>query len=378
MLPPFLARPILSLSERRGWLGRVYFGMEIKATSITGYLRFLMLAKLRRLRPYGYRFKQEQAQIESWLGLIAEAARHSGALALEVAECARLIKGYGDTHARGLANYRSIEARVIRPALAGAHPAATRRRRAGQRAHRRFGRSGGREPRQMPGRDRRPNGVPRGGRSKSAHRCQPLPRRVKHRKTNNRAGINAGAIWGEAHGRHTDRATARDRRRGLPARARRPRRRLFLLQSRHRLSADRGSLRPRQEDQCQGAQADPGAAREPRGRHGARRLLDDRPPAGGDGAHHGRHRQYHQQSHQRLARPRAADPRRRTHADHREGLVRVAHSSDPMGPGNVRPGRHGARTGEMGLRIAHAGPGRRCGRARASKWRWRIRAGRSI
>ena len=43
-------------------------------------------------------------------------------MALEVAECARLIKGYGDTYARGLANYRSIEARVIRPALAGAIP----------------------------------------------------------------------------------------------------------------------------------------------------------------------------------------------------------------------------------------------------------------
>jgi indolepyruvate ferredoxin oxidoreductase beta subunit len=122
LLPPLLARPILSLSERRGWLGRVYFGMKINSTSITGYLRFLTLAKLRGLRPYGYRFKQEQAQIESWLALIAETARRSGALALEVAEAARLIKGYGDTHARGLANYRTIEARVIRPALAGAIP----------------------------------------------------------------------------------------------------------------------------------------------------------------------------------------------------------------------------------------------------------------
>ena len=93
--------------------------MEINVTSIGGYLRFLTLSKLRRLRPYGHRFKQEQAQIESWLGLIAEAARRSPELGLEVAECARLIKGYGDTHARGLANYRSIEARVVRPALAG-------------------------------------------------------------------------------------------------------------------------------------------------------------------------------------------------------------------------------------------------------------------
>ena len=102
LLPSFLARPILALAERRGWLGRVYFGMEINSTSISGYLRFLMLAKLRRLRPYGHRYAQEQTQIESWLGLIVEAARLSAELGLEVTECARLIKGYGDTYARGL------------------------------------------------------------------------------------------------------------------------------------------------------------------------------------------------------------------------------------------------------------------------------------
>ena len=122
LLPSFLARPVLQLAERKGWLGRVYFGMEINSTSISGYLRFLMLAKLRPLRPFGHRFKQEQQQIESWLGLIREAARRSPELASEITECARLIKGYGDTYARGLANYSAIEARVIRPALAGQIP----------------------------------------------------------------------------------------------------------------------------------------------------------------------------------------------------------------------------------------------------------------
>ncbi len=34
-------------------------------------------------------------------------------------ECARLIKGYGDTHKHGSANYRLIETSVIRPVLAG-------------------------------------------------------------------------------------------------------------------------------------------------------------------------------------------------------------------------------------------------------------------
>jgi len=124
LLPTFLARPILRLAERKGWLGDVYFSMEVNSTSVSGYLRFFMLAKLRLLRPYGHRYKQEQLQIEGWLALIREAARLSPELALEVAECARLIKGYGDTHARGVANYLAIETRVIRPTLAGQIPPA--------------------------------------------------------------------------------------------------------------------------------------------------------------------------------------------------------------------------------------------------------------
>jgi indolepyruvate ferredoxin oxidoreductase beta subunit len=119
LLPPRVARPIREFAQRRGWLGRVYFGMQIQTTAVTGYLRFLLLAKLRGLRPYGIRYAEEQAQIESWLRLILQASEIAPPLALEIAECARLIKGYSDTHARGTANYRAIEARVIRPALAG-------------------------------------------------------------------------------------------------------------------------------------------------------------------------------------------------------------------------------------------------------------------
>jgi indolepyruvate ferredoxin oxidoreductase beta subunit len=122
LLPSVLARPIIALAERKGWLGRVYFGMEINSTSVSGYLRFLLLAKLRGIRPFGHRYAQEQAQLIGWLALIAEAAQHSPAFALEVTECARLIKGYGDTYARGLRNYQLIEARLIRPALAGSIP----------------------------------------------------------------------------------------------------------------------------------------------------------------------------------------------------------------------------------------------------------------
>jgi indolepyruvate ferredoxin oxidoreductase alpha subunit len=123
LLPPFLAKPVMRYAARKGWLGRIYFGMEINSTSVLGYLRFLFLAKLRALRPFGYRYKDEQRNIEAWLALISDAATRSPQVAIEAAECARLIKGYGDTHARGSANYRTIVERVIRPALAGHIPA---------------------------------------------------------------------------------------------------------------------------------------------------------------------------------------------------------------------------------------------------------------
>ncbi len=119
VLPPRVARAILAYSEKRGWLGKVYFGMELKTTSIFGHLRFWTLAKLRRFRPKSWRYAEEQAAIEAWLARVAAASKLSPDLALEVAECARLIKGYGDTWKRGSANYALIEARVIAPVLEG-------------------------------------------------------------------------------------------------------------------------------------------------------------------------------------------------------------------------------------------------------------------
>jgi indolepyruvate ferredoxin oxidoreductase, beta subunit len=120
LLPPRLAQRILARAERRGW--RPHWGMEIESTSLFGYLRFWVLARLKRFRPRGYRYAREQAAIEAWLTLIVEAARMSADVAVEIAECARLIKGYGDTWQRGTDNYQAIEAQVISPILAGQIP----------------------------------------------------------------------------------------------------------------------------------------------------------------------------------------------------------------------------------------------------------------
>jgi indolepyruvate ferredoxin oxidoreductase, beta subunit len=120
LLPPRLARALLAISEKRGWTFQR--GMQVNSQSISGFLRLWLIAKLRPRRPRTYRYEEEQRAIEAWLALIIEAAHQSADLALEITDCARLIKGYGDTHKRGVANYRLIEEHVMRPALAGHIP----------------------------------------------------------------------------------------------------------------------------------------------------------------------------------------------------------------------------------------------------------------
>ena len=122
ILPPWLARPILAFAERHAKFGAAHWGMEINTASVSGFLRFYILARLRRFRPRTWRYQEEQRDIGNWLKLILRAAPLSAELAFEIAECARLIKGYGDTHKRGSDNYRVIVAQVIEPALAGQMP----------------------------------------------------------------------------------------------------------------------------------------------------------------------------------------------------------------------------------------------------------------
>ena len=54
------------------------------------------------------RFKTEETFLDNWLRLVREVATRDYALAVEIAECRNLIKGYGDTHERGRARYDTI------------------------------------------------------------------------------------------------------------------------------------------------------------------------------------------------------------------------------------------------------------------------------
>jgi indolepyruvate ferredoxin oxidoreductase beta subunit len=119
ILPPALARRILAWAERTGRLGKVYVSMRVRTTTVWGFVRLRLLACLRWWRPRSFRYVEEQAEIERWLGAIRAAAPLSIEFAREIAELARLIKGYGATFKRGLGNYRRIVVELVEPALAG-------------------------------------------------------------------------------------------------------------------------------------------------------------------------------------------------------------------------------------------------------------------
>ncbi len=135
VLPHFLGKRLVAWAERRGKLDAYNVGMHIKTSGVLGFLMVRSLAWLRPWRPLSYRYTEEQALIERWLALVAEAAARDAALAREVAECARLIKGYGETHRRGKANFVAIvDALVENPATADASSQAAAIRKAREAA----------------------------------------------------------------------------------------------------------------------------------------------------------------------------------------------------------------------------------------------------
>ncbi|AOM42886.1 indolepyruvate oxidoreductase subunit B [Xenorhabdus hominickii] len=83
-------------------------GRVITTSSIRGYLLLYLLASWRRMRRRTLRFQCETERIEGWLQRLVAAAKRDPALALEIAQCQRLIKGYGDTHIRGLRNFQTL------------------------------------------------------------------------------------------------------------------------------------------------------------------------------------------------------------------------------------------------------------------------------
>jgi indolepyruvate ferredoxin oxidoreductase beta subunit len=121
LFPPVLARPLLRVVERRGWQDRA-IALNVSPTRPLGFLRLRLLAGLRWWRPWTHKHAEDRAWLDRWLDLVRRTAAHDPAAAVEVAETARLVKGYAATDLRGRAAWARIAEEVIAPALDGRPP----------------------------------------------------------------------------------------------------------------------------------------------------------------------------------------------------------------------------------------------------------------
>jgi indolepyruvate ferredoxin oxidoreductase beta subunit len=117
-LPAGLGGWLLRTSWARALVGRLTgHGRVVQTSSIRGFLLLYLVAGLRRFRRSTLRYKEEMARIAPWLQEVRDAAAGDYALAVEIAACQSLVKGYGDTHARGLRNFAAVLSAL--PALRG-------------------------------------------------------------------------------------------------------------------------------------------------------------------------------------------------------------------------------------------------------------------
>ena len=115
-LPAGIGRGLASAAWRR-WLGLFAGARAVRTTSISGFLLLRSVAALKRWRRGTLRYSLERTEIGAWLACVAELAAQDYHVAVELADSQRLVKGYGDTHERGLQNFKRIAAAARRVAI---------------------------------------------------------------------------------------------------------------------------------------------------------------------------------------------------------------------------------------------------------------------
>ncbi len=121
ILPGFISRPLLAWAGKRGKLDAFNIGLHVKTSGALGYTLLRTVARMKGWRRRGHRYAAEQALIERWLASVKAAVPGDRQLAREVIDCARLVKGYGETHRRGVDNLTKIFDELVEPGLE--HPA---------------------------------------------------------------------------------------------------------------------------------------------------------------------------------------------------------------------------------------------------------------
>lgn len=123
-LPLGLAKWITARKGLYSWLDqRINKGRRVKTYALHWFLALSFVASLKRIRRSSLRHKTEVAHRDAWLDNAKTLLAKNYDLGVEVLRFRRLIKGYSDTHLRGLSKFDKVMATTLR--IAGREDAAT-------------------------------------------------------------------------------------------------------------------------------------------------------------------------------------------------------------------------------------------------------------
>ncbi|MFC3612640.1 indolepyruvate oxidoreductase subunit beta family protein [Lutimaribacter marinistellae] len=108
-LPRGIGRWIQSRKEIEAFYTRHFDkGRRIRTDRIGGFVMLWMVSALRPMRRRLLRHDSEMEHIDRWFTTVTDVAQEDHALASELLANYRLIKGYSDTHARGLSKFARV------------------------------------------------------------------------------------------------------------------------------------------------------------------------------------------------------------------------------------------------------------------------------
>ena len=83
-------------------------GRRVETSQLTGFVVLYVLGGLKRFRRATLRHRNEVKHRDAWLARVGAAAPKDYAFAVELLACRRLVKGYSDTHARGISKFDRV------------------------------------------------------------------------------------------------------------------------------------------------------------------------------------------------------------------------------------------------------------------------------
>lgn len=109
MMPAGFARWLVARPRLAGWLDRrVNKGRRVRTYSLPWFLGLYIVGGLRGMRRRSLRHAVEMAHRDAWLKAATDAVGMNYQLGVEILQCRRLIKGYSDTHTRGLSKFDKV------------------------------------------------------------------------------------------------------------------------------------------------------------------------------------------------------------------------------------------------------------------------------